>query len=373
MKKTLVALAVLAASGAAMAQVSITGNFSFGHVTTVQGKADATKATVTSSGFGVQTSEVFFNVKEDLGGGMGLSLKYGLAGLDRSGESLPGQASTGAPNSTNGSAGAYGAFGTNGLVTGRNASVTLTTPVGAITYGTVKIADYLNAQAGLGMNIDDLSDLRGNILLVGRQRRDFLQYDLPVGAFTLSAAHLESGNDLGIADGAQGPNADQVSAALGRSVAQRINVLGAGYSANGLVLNGQYLAYDNNWGPANFGGDGNVDYVWRAGGNYNFGMAKVGAAIQVINYVRSRKNTQTMLTVAVPLGAIDLGASYALQSVTDSPLAGVNGDRDGYLLYAAYNLSKRTAMKFQYADFKTSIAAGQENSNSTYLIMSHNF
>jgi hypothetical protein len=194
-----------------------------------------------------------------------------------------------------------------------------------------------------------------------------------MGAFTLTAAHLESGNDLGIGDGSQGGNADQVNAALARSLAQRINVLGVGYKTKDLSLNGQYLAYDNNWGPTNIGGDGNVDNVVRAGGSYNFGMAKVGAAVQVINYVRSRKNTQMMLTVAVPLGAIDLGASYALQSVADSPLAGVNGDKDGYLLYAAYNLSKRSALKFQYTDVKSSIAAGQENSSTTYLLMSHNF
>jgi hypothetical protein len=357
MKKTLVALAVLAASGAAMAQVTMTGTFNFGLVETSVGKTSATGTTVKSSGLGVHTSEVYLNVKEDLGGGMGVSLRYGFGGLDRSGES------SGQPYAT----------GSNGPVTGRNGFVTLTTPVGAVTYGSNKIADYLNAQAGLGMNIDDMSDAKGTNVLLPRARRDFLQYDLPMGAFTLTAAHLESGNDLGIGDGSQGGNADQVNAALARSLAQRINVLGVGYKTKDLSLNGQYLAYDNNWGPTNIGGDGNVDNVVRAGGSYNFGMAKVGAAVQVINYVRSRKNTQMMLTVAVPLGAIDLGASYALQSVADSPLAGVNGDKDGYLLYAAYNLSKRSALKFQYTDVKSSIAAGQENSSTTYLLMSHNF
>ena len=351
MKKTLVALAVLAASGASMAQVSITGNFSFGHVTTVQGKANAAGATVTNSGLGVQTSEVFFNVKEDLGGGMGLSLKYGMGGLDRSGET------TTQPYTV----------GSNGPVTGRNGSVTLTTPVGAITYGTNKIADYLNAQAGLGMNIDDLSDLRGNSLLAGRVRRDFMQYDIPVGAFTLTAAHLESGNDLGIADGAQGPN----TSAAGN--AQRINVLGVTYAAGALAANAQYLSYDGNWSPRAGLVDGNADNVVRFGGSYNFGMAKVAAAMQILDYTGSRTDTQTMFTVAVPLGAIDLAASYAIRKVESSVSANTNGDTDGFLLYAQYNLSKRTALKFQYADFKTSVQAGQENSSSTYMLISHSF
>ena len=363
MKKTLVALAVLAASGAAMAQVSMTGNFSFGFVETSAGKTSATGATAKSSGLGVQTSEVYLNVKEDLGGGMGLSLKYGFGGLDRSGESST------QPYTT----------GSNGPVTGRNGSATLTTPVGAITYGTNKIADYLNAMAGLGMNIDDMSDTRGTNLLAGRARRDFVQYDVPMGAFRVSLAHLESANDLGIGDGAQGAN---VSAAGG---AQRINVVGLNYDKSGLVLNGQYLSYDGNWSPrglpvaTNPLADGNVDNVVRFGGSYNFGMAKVGAAMQIVDYMGSRKDTQTMLTVAVPLGAIDLGASYAMRKVEDSVVKDAsgnnvnNGDRDGYLLYAAYNLSKRSAVKFQYSDVKTSVLSGQENSTTMYAIMSHNF
>ncbi|MFZ4540096.1 porin, partial [Propionivibrio sp.] len=80
MKKTLVALAVLAASGASMAQVTMTGTFNFGVIAITAGKASATGTTVSSSGLGVHTSEVYLNVKEDLGGGMGLSLRYGFGG-----------------------------------------------------------------------------------------------------------------------------------------------------------------------------------------------------------------------------------------------------------------------------------------------------
>jgi hypothetical protein len=335
-----------------MAQVSMTGNFSFGFVETSNGKTSAAGTTTKSSGLGVQTSEVYLNVKEDLGGGMGLSLRYGFGGLDRSGESST------QPYAT----------GSNGPVTGRNGSATLTTPIGAFTYGSNKIADYLNAQAGLGMNIDDMSDTRGTNLLAGRARRDFIQYDVPMGAFRVSLAHLESANDLGIGDGAQGTN----TSAAGN--AQRINVIGLTYGTKALSLNGQYLSYDGNWTPR--GGaliDGNVDNVVRFGGNYNFGMAKVGAAVQIVDYMGSRTDTQTMLTVAVPLGAIDLGASYAMRKVESSLAANTNGDRDGYLLYAAYNMSKRSALKFQYSDVKSSVAAGQENSSTMYAIISHNF
>jgi hypothetical protein len=239
--------------------------------------------------------------------------------------------------------------------------------VGAITYGSNKIADYLNAQAGLGMNIDDISDSYGVNLFAGRARRDFVQYDLPMGGFTLTAAHLESANDLGAGDGAQGPN----PSAAGN--AQRINVAGVGYKAGALSVNGQYLSYDGNWTPRAGIPDGNVDNVVRFGGNYNFGFAKVGAAWQFVDYMGNRKDSQFLITGALPLGPVDLGASYGMRKVEDSVSANTNGDRAGWLLYGAYNFSKRTAFKLQHNIVDTSVAAGQETSSTTYMLMSHSF
>jgi len=355
MKKTLVALAVLAASGAAMAQVSLTGNFTFGHIATTDGKSSATGTTVTSSGLGVYTSEVYFNVKEDLGGGIGLALRYGLAGIDRSGESAKQPFYS----------------GSNGPVTGRNANVTLTTPVGAFVYGVIKHADYLNAMAGVGSNIDDLSDMWSNSLFSARARRDYISYAAPIGPVTLNVVHYESANDLGAGDGAAGPN----TSASG--TAQRIDRIAATYMSGGLVLNTEYLSYDNGWTPRSTIPDGTVDNVVRFGGNYNFGMAKVGAAIQVQTNLGDSastfKATQTLVGVKVPLGQLALGINYGMRKVEGSHVANTNGDRDGILLYGEYNLSKRTSLLFQYTDFKTSVVAGQENSNNTYLLMSHSF
>lgn len=360
MKKTLVALAVLAASGASMAQVTMTGNFSYGHISVTDGKVNAAGKTVTSSGMGVQTSEVYLNVKEDLGGGMGLSLRYGFGGLDRSGESST------QPYSV----------GSNGPVTGRNAILTLTTPFGAFTGGSVKHADWNVAIAGLGMYIDDISDTKNGsaVRLFGsRARRDYLEYAMPIGPVRLTAVHYESANDLGIGDGAEGSNLDG-AAATTRSTKQRINQLTATYATKALMVNAQYLSYDNQWSPAQIGGDGNIDNVMRLGGTYNFGMAKVGLAVQVADYTGARKDTNTLLGVSVPLGAVTLGLNYGMRNVTDSTGGATqNGDRDGYILYAQYDLSKRTAFKFQYTDQKSSVQAGQENSTNTYAIISHSF
>jgi hypothetical protein len=353
MKKTLVALAVLAASGAAMAQVSLTGTITFGHISTTDGKTSATGTTVTSSGLGFYTSEVYFNANEDLGGGYKMAVRYGLGGIDRSGESAK------QPYYS----------GSNGPVTGRNATLALTTPFGLLTMGTTKVADYLNAYAGLGVNIDDLSDLWSNALFAGRQRRDQVTFQAPVGPVTLIAGHYEAGNDLGAGDGSAGPNTSV--AGLG----QRIDFVGATYASGPLVVNAQYLSYDNQWSPrAGALADGNINNVDRFAINYDFGMAKVGYALQIQNNTGDFKATQQMVGLKVPLGAITLGTNIGQRKVEGSTAgAAVNGTRAGYLLFASYNLSKRTSLMAQYSNFETSAIAGQENSSNTYLLMSHSF
>jgi predicted porin len=72
MKKTLVALAVLAASGASFAQATITGTYAFGYASTTGGGVAA------SSGLGTDTADINFAASENLGGGMTASAKMGI-------------------------------------------------------------------------------------------------------------------------------------------------------------------------------------------------------------------------------------------------------------------------------------------------------
>lgn len=93
MKKTLLAMAVLAASGASFAQVTISGSLIMGYKATKStGTSDVVapgpfvvnRATsgADASGFGVDTSEIDFAIAEDLGGG---AKNRGQAGFGRSG------------------------------------------------------------------------------------------------------------------------------------------------------------------------------------------------------------------------------------------------------------------------------------------------
>ena len=81
MKKTLIALASIAAVGAASAQVSITGYMSAGYVVAT---APGTAATnLTNGGFAVDTSELYIKSSEDMGGGYKASAGMGLGGFER--------------------------------------------------------------------------------------------------------------------------------------------------------------------------------------------------------------------------------------------------------------------------------------------------
>lgn len=349
MKKTLIALAVLAASSASFAQVTITGAFQTGYQTVTDGKATTAGTTTDRSGLGVYKSEVYFNVKEDLGAGYKLDLRYGLGGLDRSGESN------------------YGATGANGPATGRDANMDLATPFGVISLSTTKLADYLYATAGLGVAIDDLSDVANkDKLLLGRTRRDGASFTLPLGPIGLTLAHYEAaGAGLGLGVGAAG------------STLQRYDLLGASYAGGPLAGNVQYLSYDNRNGMAT-----NKDQI-RLGGSYDLGMAKVGLAYQVVNYEsgkdisgkeRTPKVTQYLLGASVPVGPISVGLNYAKRTNDDFGAAGLykDGDQAGYLLGAKYSLSKRTSLDFQYSNFEAAVNA-VDRSENMYLLMSHKF
>ena len=87
MKKTLVALAVLAASGASFAQATITGTYAFGFASQTGGGVAAV------SGLGTDTADVNFAASEDLGGGMTATAKMGISGAHR-GNAVTGNTAT---------------------------------------------------------------------------------------------------------------------------------------------------------------------------------------------------------------------------------------------------------------------------------------
>lgn len=355
MKKSLIALAVLAASGASFAQVTITGNYTVGYkqsqtspstvatgstlaqqVTQGLAGGNAGNATGEASGLGVDTSLVTFTAKEDLGGGMSVVAEMSLDGFTR------------------------------GTATGGDSSLKLTTSVGRITLQAYKPADYLSGSFGVGgVGLD-------NKVFPARSLKDAVGFDTKLGPVIVSISHQEQGTANSVV-----PNAalglGQGAAGAQGQVGQRLNSFSGTYMAGALVANLNYISYDNRTDNAN------TSYrdVLRAGAKYDFGGVQVGGGVSTLTTMSGGKLNSAAISAAVPVGALTLGANYgtetadgfAIQAATAN--ADLNQTRNGYGLSANYALSKRTSLIATYANW---IPYGGANRNSeTNLLLSHSF
>jgi predicted porin len=328
MKKTLIALAVLAASGASFAQVTLTGNLTMGYQANTTGGVNSSKD---SAGFGVDTSEIDFMATEDLGGGMKATAKMALAGADRSGESG------------------------NGTVNGRNASLALSSNVGTLTLATAKAGDYLSGGiAGVGAYY---AGFDGKVLSA-RSNRDSVTFAVPVGAFTLAAAYEESAAGLGLGVGTAGAATftDQSRASLSGT-----------YSKGPIAANVTYLSY-NARNNATFKDE------TSASGSYDFGVAKVGLGAVVTNsgLTAGGKATDLLLGVSAPLGAVTLGAQFVSRKIDDFAFTGQGtGTINGTAIEADYALSKRTSVIANYA--RWTAVNGNDASSQVQVLLAHSF
>jgi predicted porin len=333
MKKTLIALAVLAASGASFAQVTITGNLTMGYQADHRGvsKTDA-------SGLGMDTAEIYFNASEDLGGGMKATAKLGFDGVTRA-----------SANGGDAILGLSGGFGT-------------------LTLGTTKGADYLSGGVakvgGTGMD--------GKVFSV-RTNSESLAYAMSFGPVTVSLTHAEPANTLGLGAGAAGAQGTYTVTNFEGTVSaatenQRSNRLAAKYAAGALVVDGGYAVYDQSGTTG-----GNDKSQIRAAVSYNLGVAQIGGGM-VVNSKVVGTRTDALVSVAFPMGALTLGADWASRTTADYAAAvpDKNGTMTGYGLSASYALSKRTSASLSYTNFKQTLDA-TENSTSTAVLLSHSF
>lgn len=328
MKKTLVALAVLAASGASFAQVTMTGEFTWGYKATSNAGVDA-------SGFGVDYSNINFAATEDLGGGTKVSVKMGIDGADRSGDGT--------------------IIGGAGYTTGQDANITLTGGFGKLMMATMENGKYLGngiANAGDPAWID----LDGKVESA-KNNGDRIQYSYAFGPVTLGLQHLEAAAGLGEGAGSTG------------STAQRRNLIEVTYAAGALTANAGYAAYDNQIdSPTSITNTNRV----RASANYDFGVAKVGFGVE--NTKRTNGSvTDTFLGANAPIGALTLALSWESDKVDNGGVATVtDGTRSGYGVGAAYALSKRTQLIANYRSWEGTVNASTR-STDTRLYIDHSF
>ena len=362
MKKSIIALAVLAASSASFAQVTITGNYTAGYKTSTnapnkgtplqQGIQSVTQALAggsggnpvgDSSGLGIDTSLITFTAKEDLGGGMNVAAEMSIDGLNRGG------------------------------VSGGDSSLKLTTSLGRLTLQTYKPVDYLSGGisgvGGVGMD---------NKVFSSRGLKESVGFDTKLGPVYVGIAHLEQASVSSSTTSGVGMGLGVGGGGAAGTTGQRMNSLSATYVGGALIANVNYLVYDGRTDNVN----SSYKDVIRTSASYDFGFAKLGGGLSVLTTTGGSTLTDSMIAVSVPVGAMTLGANFAQETSAGTvaqtfpgPLPLIAGaldqTRSGYGLSATYAISKRTSLIANYANWLS--AEGKDRSSETNLLLSHSF
>lgn len=362
MKKSIIALAVLAASGASFAQVTITGNYTAGYKSSYnapnkgtalqQGIQSVTQALAggsggnavgDSAGLGIDTSLITFTAKEDLGGGMNVAAEMSIDGLNRGG------------------------------VSGGDSSLKLTTSVGRLTLQTYKPVDYLSGGisgvGGVGMD---------NKVFPSRGLKEGIGFDTKLGPVYVGVAHLEQASVSSSTTSGVGMGLGAGGAGAASTTGQRLTSLSATYVGGALIANLNYLSYDGRTDNVNT----SYKDVIRTAASYDFGVAKLGGGFSVLTTTGGSTLTDALIAVSVPVGALTLGANVAQETSSGTvaqtftgplPLTAGQLDqtRSGYGLSATYALSKRTSLIANYANWLS--AVGKDRSSETNLLLSHSF
>jgi len=346
MKKTLVALAVMAATGASFAQVTLSGTVASGYKDQIS--ADGAQSRTT--GFGVDTATINFTAKEDIGGGQSIEAKLGLANVSRgsvAGTSLEAEST---------------AFGPGDL------TLTYTnTSVGRIQMGTERGAALM---AGIPSAGAPVVDMDGKIYQL-RSSSDFVSYAAPIGPVIFAYKYSESSATKGLGQGTSGT-------AGSTAIAQRTNDLALIYKQDGLELVGAYRMYDNRDPDSMTTGNSltkETAMVLQAG--YDLGFAKVGFGYNDVKASASGvKLTDMMIGVSAPMGPLTVGATLGRETVSGidqvpssyfnvaavpaafrsnagiavrAALSAADGTANSMSLGAKYDLSKRTSLTVNYA------------------------
>ena len=335
MKKTLIALAVLATSGASFAQVTLSGNVGFGF----QKSASQTDSN-NNLGSGMTTVDgtINFTAKEDLGGGISAIASTEIQLRGRTNAAI---------NAADQSSNAFRP---------RNATLAMITPVGVFSAGSIESPTGFFRTTSYGDNFQSgLDGAQGP--WDGKINVDFVRYMVPVGPFQLSAWYTEVGS--GIGNAITLVNASKVTAP----------VLMANYAAGPITAYADYTTFSAvRANGASIAVPVYLDGVnrYRVGADYNFGVAKVSLGYQMRDKGFA---DQYAVGLTVPLGAITVNLTYGAR---DSTKLGATGDaavqaainpgyltmtnntapeRTGTALQVKYNFSKLTFAEVNYATY----------------------
>ncbi|MES2243251.1 MAG: porin [Pseudomonadota bacterium] len=340
MKKSLVALAILAAAGVASAQSSVTlfgvvdATYAYG---SGSGAGSSSKSQLTNSGH--TASRIGFRGTEDLGGGMSASF-WLEAGINN--DNGTGQA-TNINNQTTGTSAATA--GTQGLTFNRRSTVSLASGLGELRLGRDYSPQFWNQTVfdpfgtlGVGTSQALNSSIGGNGL-TGIRASNSIGYFLPgnLGGFYGQFQHyLGENNQTGAATEDDGKG----------------SAIRLGY-ANGPV-NVAFATSSTKFATTATTGDIKSTNV---GGSFNFGVAQVMALVtrDKVEQTANLTGKGALLGALIPLGAGEIRASYSTYKTNAATTPKSKKIALGYV----HNLSKRTALYTTFARVTNSGGASQ--------------
>jgi predicted porin len=319
MKKTLIALAAVAATSAAFAQssVNLTGKLRFAY--------EATKATsaagvsTKANGIRVTDGDFALTAVEDLGGGM---KAIGYMNVQSRGRDT--------------------------AISGRDAYIALTGGFGKVLIGSIEAGNGIIGLGGAGAPVYGMDD--GDVLAAAANV-DILQYTTPsFSGFTASVTLTDGTTKLGM----------ESTSTTGDTAG-----VGVAYANGPIAVKADYTSYGKN-GIVTVYPDKRV----RVSGSYDLGVVKLGAGFEQKKYdLGAPKRTEWLIGVAAPVASnVTLGLNYA-QSKVDGNAVKVKGLDLG----AQYDLSKRTFVAFHVQDVKNTGRVSGAKNQKYRIQLSHAF
>jgi hypothetical protein len=323
MKKTLVALAVLAASGASFAQASISGSYGFGYTNQLTG----------IKGFNTTAGGLTIKNTEDMGGGNSLTATLNM---DLRGRGNSFQAT--------------------------DASLVYAGAWGNIVAGSVESANGISNKAGAPISLHE--DVQNGSILDAATNVDTVGATFALGSgLSVGVSYGDGGTAYGTV--AYTGNVTSAATGAGSGAAQ---TLGAklSYAAGPLAASLGYTGYISNEDTlstaaafATLTGKRVSDGASRIQitATYDLGAAKLGFGYQTrsqtagVNDLVGSAGAQSDLSIAAPMGAFTVGATYSNRAANGTTSAGIASTLTGgsaYTMGATYALSKQTSANVSF-------------------------
>jgi len=365
MKKSLIALAVMAVAGTAFAQssVALTGKLAFGYQMAEGAGATPKKA----NGLGVTDGDFVLTAKEDLGNGLSatasMAVKSRGRGTDIEGRDASlrltggfGSVMIGAVEAGNGIIGLGGAdaptMGLDGakgiggisrdaLDDASNVDILMYSMVVNGFGGHIAVLDNKMGKYGMHSSEDSLDATLLRVTYAGGPfafMADYTNYGSNSAGTAAAAAAGEAAGEAAFAD-----------TLLEELINQAASLEDAIDAATDAATDAAALKTTATLAAAQSGAP---DKRFRISGSYDLGMAKLGAGYQTKDNVAGVNNKQYILGVSAPFGPVTVGANYVRNKQENGTTI------KGYELGADYALSKRTSVEMAYQNIEETTVAG---------------